>query len=204
MWDGTKSTIALGLAEIVERLTTEEKQEFTQLVNWEELQRLRIQARRTPAVIRVGEPRLYVATTADGLSLDLPLEHTLAFIAMLPGKLASETVEIFVQNGEGSQEISCPAADLAAWLERHEDVLRDGAMMCQSPRPHLSAIVGGVGGDAGRGQRVIRHRPFAICYQPSAIGHAALPAAGRCGAADLCGGGDCRPGKRRARKQDVR
>ena len=131
MWHGTKSTIALGLAEIVERLTVEEKREFTQLVNWEELQRLRVEARRTPAVRPVGDPRLYVATTENGLSLDLPPEHTSAFIAMLPGKLASEAIDIFVQNGEGSQETSCPAVDLAVWLERHGDVLSEGAIMME-------------------------------------------------------------------------
>lgn len=131
MWHGAKSTIALGLAEIVERLTAEEKREFTQLVNWEELQRLRIEARRMPAVRPVGDPRLYIATTADGLSLDLPLEHTSAFLAMLSGKLASKAIDIFVQNGEGSQETACLAADLAVWLGRHEDILREGAMMME-------------------------------------------------------------------------
>lgn len=140
MKTGAKSPIALGLAEIVERLTAAEKQEFTQLVNWEELQRLRIEARPLPAVKHVGEPRLYVATTAAGLSLDLPLEHTLAFIARLPGALTIETVEIFVQNGEGSQQTSCPAADLTVWLERHEALLRDGAIMLEfGPHTMISA-----------------------------------------------------------------
>jgi hypothetical protein len=33
------STIALGLAEVIDRLTVEEKREFVKIVDWDELQR---------------------------------------------------------------------------------------------------------------------------------------------------------------------
>lgn len=142
MWNGTTSTVASGLAEIVERLTVEEKRAFAQLINWEDLQRLRIEVPRTPALLPVGDPRLYVETTQDGLGLDLPLEHTSAFIAMLPDKLASEVVDIFVQNGQGAQEVSCLPADLAAWLEGHEEAVRAGAIMLEFG-PHTLISAGG-------------------------------------------------------------
>jgi hypothetical protein len=132
-----KSTIALGLAEIVERLTAEEKREFTQLVNWEELQRLRSEVRIAPTARRVGDPRLYLQTTQDGLSLDLPLEHVPAFIAMLQEKLASQTIEIYVRNGEEPEEVSCLASNLVVWLESHADVLREGAIMMEFGRHTL-------------------------------------------------------------------
>lgn len=143
MWDETESAVASGLAQLLERLTTEEKRAFARLVNWEELQRLRMEAISTLAGRPVGDPKVYIGTTEDGLSLDLPVEHVPVFVAMLPRMLSVEEVEIFVQDGQGSEECSCAAADLQNWLKGHVRALGEGSVMIEFG-PH-TLITGGGG-----------------------------------------------------------
>lgn len=146
MWNETESAVASGLAQLQERLTTEEKRAFARLVNWEELQHLRLEAVGALAGRPVGDPRVYVGTTADGLSLDLPVEHVPTFVIMLPHMLAMEVdegVEIWLQDGEGSQEYSCTVTDLKSWLKGHAEALNEGSAMIEFG-PH-TLITGGVG-----------------------------------------------------------
>lgn len=56
---------------------------------------------------------------------------------MLPAKLASQTIEIYVRNGEGPEEVSCLASNLVVWLQRHAAILREGALMMEFGRHTL-------------------------------------------------------------------
>jgi len=131
------STIAAALAELIDRLTIEEKRELVKVVDWDELQRLRKTERR------VGDPKVYVRTTTDGLSLELPMECVRPFIQSLPAILSIERVEIFVQDGNGSKEYSLAASELGAWLRGHADLLQEGSIMIELG-PHT--LISGGGG----------------------------------------------------------
>ena len=143
MWDETTSAVALGLAELLERLTLEEKREFARLINWEEFQRLTVETTSVLQERPFGDPKVYVGTTESGLSIDLPVEHVLAFIARLPRLLSTKEVQILVQDGQGSEECSCAAADLEKWLKGHLRALQEGSVMIEFG-PH-SLITGGGG-----------------------------------------------------------
>jgi hypothetical protein len=143
MWDETKSTVASGLAQLLERLTVEEKREFARLINWEDLRRLSVETTATPGERPVGDPKIYVGTTEDGLSVELPVEHVLVFVAMLPRILSVEEVEVFIQDGKGSKECHCEAADLESWLKDHVGALHEGSVMIEFG-PH-TLITGGGG-----------------------------------------------------------
>lgn len=123
------SVIPLALAQLIERMTPEEKREFAMALDWEELQRLRVEAIGQKRERRVGDPQIYVGTTASGLSLELPLDCVLPFMSSLPHTLAIEQVDIFVQDGQGSKEYSCAADELEGWLISHPDAWREGAIL---------------------------------------------------------------------------
>jgi len=131
------STIAAALAELINRLTVEEKRKLAKVLDWDELQRLRKTEKR------VGDPKVYVGTTKDGLSLELPMECVQPFIQALPAILSVESVEIFVQDGTGSKEYSLAASKLGAWLGSHAELLQEGSIMIELG-PHT--LISGGGG----------------------------------------------------------
>ena len=56
--------------------------------------------------------------------------------------LSVEDADIFVQNGNGSEEYHCAAADLEGWLESHVETLRAGSVMVELG-PHMLITGGG-------------------------------------------------------------
>ncbi|MFQ6057987.1 MAG: hypothetical protein ACE5MB_03780 [Anaerolineae bacterium] len=137
------SAIPLALVQLIKRLTPEEKREFAMALDWEELQRLRVETTGQKRERRVGDPRIYVGTTASGLSLELPLKCVLPFVSSLPHILAVEQVDIFVQDSQGSKEHSCAADELEGWLASHPNAWQEGAIMIELG-PHT--LISGGGG----------------------------------------------------------
>ena len=133
----TPSMSVAALAELIGRLTVEEKRKLATVIDWDERQRLRKSERR------IGNPKVYVGTTKDGLSLELPLECVRPFIQTLPASLSVESVEIFAQDGNGSREYSLAASELEAWLGSHTNVLQAGLIMIEFG-PHT--LISGGGG----------------------------------------------------------
>jgi len=131
------SKTAAALAELIGCLTTEGKRKLVKVIDWDELQRLRKSERH------IGDPKVYVGTTKNGLSLELPLECVRPFIQALPASLSIESVEIFAQDGNGSREYSLTASELEAWLEDHANALQEGSIMIEFG-PHT--LISGGGG----------------------------------------------------------
>ena len=130
-------TTTAALAELIGRLTIEEKGKLAKVIDWDELQRLRKSERR------ISDPKVYVGTTENGLSLELPVECVRPFIQTLPASLSVENVEIFVQDGSGSREYSLAASELEAWLRSHADFLREGSIMIEFGSHTLTSGGGG-------------------------------------------------------------
>jgi len=158
------SAIAVALTELLDRLTIEEKREFARLIDWGEFQRLRLEA--AASARRVGDPKVYVGSTPDGLSLELPVENVPAFLSFLPDILAANAVAIFVQDGDGSQEWQGPADELAGWLEAHPTAWCDDSLMIEFG-PHT--LISGGGGCLSLAltdssiRRAIAEQALAIC-----------------------------------------
>lgn len=136
------SAIPLALVQLVERLTPEEKRELVLALDWEELQRLRTEAMSREGERRIGDPRIYVGTTAGGLSLELPLTCVAPFISSLPRVFSVKQVDIFVQDSQGSEEYNCAADELEGWLTNHPDAWQEGAIMVELG-PHTLTSGGG-------------------------------------------------------------
>ena len=136
------STIALGLVELIDHLTVEEKREFVKIIDWDELQRLRVEIAQDESK-NSGEPRVYIGTTEDGLSLELPMESVLPFINFLPRVLTIDEIEIFILDNQGSKEYRCAASELKNFLEEHLRVLCEGSIMIEFG-PHT--LISGGGG----------------------------------------------------------
>ncbi|MDH7486511.1 MAG: hypothetical protein QHJ81_09590 [Anaerolineae bacterium] len=137
------SAIPLALAQLIERLTPEEKQEFALALNWQELRKLRMEAISQREGRRVGDPRIYVGTTASGLSLELPLRCVAPFISLLSHTLSAKQADILIQDSQGSEEHHCAADELEDWLANHPDAWQEKAMMIELG-PHT--LISGGGG----------------------------------------------------------
>jgi len=135
------SIVPLALVEMIERLSLKEKYTLVSLLDWDTL--LQLRGESIAQTRRVGDPRIYVGTTASGLSLELPLEHVPAFLSALPSLLAVQHVEILVQNGQGTREYHCAAVDLEDWLAHHPEAWQESATMIELG-PHT--LVSGGGG----------------------------------------------------------
>jgi len=139
----SSSAISLALVQLVERLTPEEKREFALALDWEELQRLRTEAMGREGERRIGDPRIYVGTTAGGLSLELPITCVAPFISSLPRVFSVQQVDIFVQDSQGSEEYHCAADELEGWLTNHPEAWQEGAIMIELGPHTLTSGDGG-------------------------------------------------------------
>jgi hypothetical protein len=135
----TPPGIGQALAELVKRLTPEEKQELAHSLSWEDLEALRHPgphpgstggtAAHSPR--RVGEPRVYVSTTSDGLALELPVECVGAFVKRLPAILSVSSVEVYLRrNGQGEEQ-QVGSEEFADFLDAYRDVLVEGSLMLE-------------------------------------------------------------------------
>jgi hypothetical protein len=137
----SSSVVPLALAELIGRLSLEEKRALVNLLDWDALRHLREEA--VAQARWVGDPRIYVGTTASGLGLELPVECIPLFLSELPFLLSIRRVEILVQNSQRVEEYRCAAADLEDWLARHPQAWQEEAMMIELG-PHT--LVSGGGG----------------------------------------------------------
>jgi hypothetical protein len=136
----TQSGIGQALAELVGRLTPDEKREFARSLGWKELEVLRRQG-PVPGLAdegtvahpgrRVGEPQVYVGTTSDGLALELPVECVAAFVKRLPTILSVSSVEVYLRRNGGGEEHQVSAEEFAGFLDAHQDVLLEGSLMME-------------------------------------------------------------------------
>lgn len=164
------------LAELVQRLTREEKREFVRWLSWEELETLRregVVPRPTedtdaPPARGVGEPRIYVGTTADGLALELPQECVVAFVKRLPSILSVSSIEVYLRRDGGGEEHQVSAGDWVRFLEAHQDVLLEGSLMMELGNATLVSGGGGcmlltLEGIAGDVRRRLATEALRVC-----------------------------------------
>jgi len=123
--------IGQALAELVRRLTLEEKREFARWLRWDELDTLRNQGPVPDPSRRVGEPRVYVGATSDGLALELPVECAGGFVKRLPAILCASSVEMYLRRNGRGQEHQVHSEEWAAFLESYQDVLVEGGLMIE-------------------------------------------------------------------------
>jgi hypothetical protein len=125
--ESVQETTAQALMEMLSRLTPEEKREFARLIDLDELMRLKAAVPRRKR--RIGDPKVYVGTTPSGLSLELPVEHTLEFVRWLADVLSPQRVEIFTSENGGAKEYSCPLDEFSEFLRTHQSLAENWSMI---------------------------------------------------------------------------
>lgn len=125
------SAMAIGLSEMLNRLTSDEKREFVQLVDWDELQKLRSDILSIPKQRMSGDPRIYVVTTPSGMSFEIPVERIPDFLRILCTSLSPEKIDVFLQEDERSQEFSCMREEFLALLDSKIDLSGDVSAMIE-------------------------------------------------------------------------
>lgn len=128
----TGTGIGQALAELVNRLTQEERIEFAQSLSWEELEPLR--HTESPAgskevqpegnrVRRMGDPKVYVGTTVDGLALELPADRTATFIKYLANALSASSIDVYLRRKGKGEEYNLAINELDEFLSTHQEVV---------------------------------------------------------------------------------
>ncbi len=135
----TQTGVGQALAELVKRLSPEEKKDFVHWLSWDELEILRreewslsrVSEVAVQPVRRIGDPQMYVGATRDGLALELPVTCVTAFVERLPDLLSTSQVEVYLrQNGKG-QEFRISAEAFTEFLQTHRDAWQDNTLMLE-------------------------------------------------------------------------
>jgi len=127
--------VGQALAELVRRLTPEEKREFVRWFSWQELDLLRQEEKVAPLAAEtarwVGEPRVYVGTTLDGLALELPVASVPTFVKRLPDILSASSIEVYVRRSGRTAEYRVRGAGFADFVNAHQDTLCEESVMLE-------------------------------------------------------------------------
>jgi len=128
-----RSGVGQALAELVLRLTEEQRAEFA-----DALRGLRLESHR-----HVGEPKVYVATTSDGLALELPEACVTPFLERVASLFAGPVIEVYLRRNGRGEEHRISREDFAEFLNANQDVLQEGSLMVEFEN---ATLVSGGGG----------------------------------------------------------
>lgn len=125
------SNLGLVVAELIRRMTPQEKTDLLSYLPLEELEEFSSPLASKKSERRFGDPELYVATRDDGLSLEVPPEKALEFVSRLPYLLGSKKINIrYYQNGS-SKEITCLPEEIPGVLNKIEAIFADDAIIIE-------------------------------------------------------------------------
>jgi hypothetical protein len=112
----SSSRLAEAVVEIISRMTPQEKQELSRLLNWDELESLREADSQSNG--HPDEPKLYLGTTPRGLSLEIPSEKVSSVFGVLLDELAPKRIEVFLLGPEDFGELSLSEDEFRDLLQR--------------------------------------------------------------------------------------
>lgn len=120
----TRSAVVVeGLAELMNRLTLEEKCELVRIMNWSELDRLREEAESILHRTRLGDPKVYVERTDEGLNFEAPPEKVSKFLEELVRYLSPKKIEIYLMRDGGFEELSFPLKEFMNYLGVSQEII---------------------------------------------------------------------------------
>lgn len=144
-------------------------------VKWEELEGLRgVQSVLPPRsqgeapVRRVGEPRVYIGVTSDGLAFELPVDTVTAFVKQLPELLSVPSVQVSVRRHGRREDYQVDAKGFKRFLDAHPDVVSEGSLMLELGKATLASGGGGclllmLEGEAGELRRRLATEALRVC-----------------------------------------
>lgn len=135
-------TIASAIAEILNRLTPDEKREFARVFNWDEFEKIRKEISGTDGR-KVGDPKVYVQGTPKGVNFEVPEGKLLEFIRFLSRILPYDQVDVFIRKGGNSEEHSYSKPDFDNFLTDSEKLLAQNYLMIEFGR---NTLISGGGG----------------------------------------------------------
>ena len=134
----TDSNLPFVVAELVRRMTPEEKAQFLRYLPLEELEGLAGQLRG-----EVGDPKVLVKTRSDGLSFEMPPSRMVDFISRLPGILSTERIDARYRQDGNRREKSCSPHEFSRLLEEIESILADDPVVIEFDQHTLFSNGGG-------------------------------------------------------------
>ena len=129
------SDLAFVVAELVRRMTPQEK---AQLLSYLPLEELSKKPRH-----RTGDPKVFVKTRSDGLSFEMPFSKAIDFISQLPGILSTKKIEIrYRENGKRREE-TCLPEEWPHLLNTIESILAEDPVVIEFDQHTLFSNGGG-------------------------------------------------------------
>ena len=132
------SDLAFVVAELVRRMTPEEKAQLLSYLPLKELEGFSDQPKR-----EVGDPHVFVKTRSDGLSFEMPFSKTRDFISKLPGILHTKKIGIRFRHNEKREEQSCSPEEFSHYINEIESILVDDPVVIDFDQCTLFSNGGG-------------------------------------------------------------
>ncbi|MEW5766541.1 MAG: hypothetical protein AB1797_02795 [bacterium] len=122
------SNISRVIAELIRRMTPQEKTDLLSYLPLEDLEGFSGPLESKKSERRFGDPELYVAARDDGLSFEVPPEKALKFVSHLPHLLGSKKINIRYYQNERPKEITCLPEEMPGDLNKIEAIFTDDAV----------------------------------------------------------------------------
>lgn len=110
--DSSKPSFTLphAVIELIKRMTPEEKQQLSGLLNFQELEELK-KTKTSPNGRRYGDPKFYLGTTPKGLSLEIRKEQINAVLQLFLQELSPKNIDLFLTGSEDFRELKLTPED---------------------------------------------------------------------------------------------
>ena len=110
--------------ELIKRMTPQEKQELSKLLNWKDLGQPK-DANISSNGRRHGDPKFYIGTTPKGLNLEIPKAKINAVLKLLIKELSPENIEIFLSGPDDFSELKLLSEDFKKIIKQDSGYFSD-------------------------------------------------------------------------------
>lgn len=131
-------TLPLAVIELIKRMTPEEKQQFSSLLNMQELQK-HDNEKTSSNGKRYGDPKFYLGTTPRGLNLEIPKEQINAVLKLFLHELAPKNIELFISGSQDFREVKLSPEDFHTLFSTDPKYFRENHILIEMDDNELTS-----------------------------------------------------------------
>jgi len=139
----TSSYLPKLVAEIIQRMTPQEKQIFFGYLSFEEIKELYDESTAEKHPVTTEEPLLYISDREDGMSLELPEKTAVEFIYKLSNLLSAKKIALRYRINGDKIENQCNQDEFSELLAKIQPILLDKSVVIEFDNHTLYSNGGG-------------------------------------------------------------
>lgn len=166
-------SIPLAVAELINRMTSEEQEAFAAQLSWEQLHTLEALKQGQEAQTKAREPYIYVSIGLDSISFESHSDKVAQLVQRIAANLTVETVTVRFLEDENAREFHRPVSELDELLAEETESLADEPVVIEMDGSTLYSQGGGClflkTSASGRTKRAIAEAFLQICGYPHQV-----------------------------------